>query len=1692
MVPVPVPYGNFRTAGNIIGVHTEPDGNDQILFMLINAGEGPIASISDIEINGRKADEFDEVSFQTRLGEPLQTPIDWFSTVITPYQKNQQIPNDGSYLTFATQDGIEGVRLDINFPSGLYSVNTKTGSIEANQVAIEADYRVAGSGGAWLPFSTQAATYQTVRVQPVTAIGIGNLPNENLWDAITHGGAVIPWDPTQTITDLHITTDVDFVLDSTRQAIFAKFGSYVGKNIQEWPAFEAGTVSTSVAIPPQPGALVIKDSDRSAVRRVYGSPQLPAGKYEVRVRRDPNYIDYDANKKGLGTTINGDTASSDCYVSDLNEIVYEGIGYNHTALLAVRVKLDAQLSGVPSVTFMNGGRIIQTFTRANGVITMQQQASNNAAWVQWDALTHWRYGAGIDTSRLDLSSWIDWAEYCAANGLSFDGVFDSTMNAWDAANYISRAGHAQMVPVGTRYSLIIERPSDPVMLFGMGNIIEGSFTQSWMSRTDRATEVDVTFFDKTDGYKQKTVKVADSTAALEGRKQNTSAITAYGVVDIQRAYLEGALQMNLNRYLTQTCEWDSPIEALACAPGDVVLVQHDQPAWGFSGRTAAGSTASSIRLDKLVTMEAGKAYKLLVLSNSATRLTSTAGSVTGNFIAVPGVPTTLRIRRIRNAAGVETAVTSVVPDGVYVDSTAGFAAGQAVTLIDTDVIEDHDVVLQPGDTDTITPTTALSFVPDAFTVYMFGETTKVRKPFRITSITLASNDMQRHLQALEYRAEVYDLSNYKDIANTLTPPLLDPQQAAIGVVQSLSVYEETYVAGSLILTDVRASWAQPIIGNYAGADVYLQINGGAFNKVGTVRADTSFVVPGVKKGDALTVLVQSFDIWGKYSPYGQAPMVNYSVVGTITNVSSAAVSGADFIWAGRDCKIFWNYNSTTASFEFGSEPEGAAGARDPHFLDYEIRVYDLQHKLLRTEHTTDNSYVYTFEKNFVDGLHRHVTFEIAVRDIFSNVGKPAVLDAYNPPPTVLTAATNAAYDRIQLNFTHSEDTDYAGAQVLLRWSGDVGPTPTLVYDGPDTAVLMSNLMFNSDYYITIVPYDAFGLDETIPSNEIHVHTPFLDVEAIAEGVLKDSQLIPALQTRIDLVDAPDSIIGSVNQRLAAAKATLTDAISAAVTSESTTRANADGALGTRVDLVVASTGANTAAIQSETTARTTADSALSTRLDLVAASTGSNTAAIQTEATARTSADSAMADQINTIAASFGYDTTNLCANPIASGGLTTGWSAVTAVSGTAPDVPIGAPAAYLFRQNIRDALYTTRTVPVSGGQQHYLEMRAATPVSPVPLNLGLRCSAPGKTDVYLWASTLNATATWTRMSGMVTIPDGYTTAQLTVVVDFGAGVNNDKNRWYYTDVEWRPASLTQPAMAAISTESTARANADGALSTRIDSVNASLGTTNANVQTEITARAAGDAANASSITQLTTTVNGHTATIQTAQSSINGLNAQYTVKIDNNGYVSGYGLASTTVNGTPKSEFAVRADTFSIQLPGYAGVHPFTVGAVYGVPRVIISSALIGDASIDNAKIGDAQINSAKIAYAAINTAHIGTAQIDTLRIGPNAVSTMAAFGMGFNGGAAGYQSGGGVMLVMLFATCGSYQSQALGGAPLSGTVTASIAGQSVSVTGTGGPNYGSNSMLIQPGAGSFTLNVSTSGTISGPITAIIFEAKR
>ncbi|MCJ8334550.1 MAG: DUF1983 domain-containing protein [Epibacterium sp.] len=144
------------------------------------------------------------------------------------------------------------------------------------------------------------------------------------------------------------------------------------------------------------------------------------------------------------------------------------------------------------------------------------------------------------------------------------------------------------------------------------------------------------------------------------------------------------------------------------------------------------------------------------------------------------------------------------------------------------------------------------------------------------------------------------------------------------------------------------------------------------------------------------------------------------------------------------------------------------------------------------------------------------------------------------------------------------------------------------------------------------------------------------------------------------------------------------------------------------------------------------------------------------------------------------------------------------------------------------------------------------------------------------------------------------------------------------------------------------------------------------------------------------TTIEGDIGTIET---NITALNGQYTVKINSNGRIAGFGLANTDeeYDGGIHSEFVVLADRFSIVNQNDDGdlIVPFIVTTATtlngeSVPAgVYISEAFIRNGAIVNAKIGDAAIDNAKIATATIIEANIADAAITSAKIANAAITT-------------------------------------------------------------------------------------------------------
>lgn len=157
-------------------------------------------------------------------------------------------------------------------------------------------------------------------------------------------------------------------------------------------------------------------------------------------------------------------------------------------------------------------------------------------------------------------------------------------------------------------------------------------------------------------------------------------------------------------------------------------------------------------------------------------------------------------------------------------------------------------------------------------------------------------------------------------------------------------------------------------------------------------------------------------------------------------------------------------------------------------------------------------------------------------------------------------------------------------------------------------------------------------------------------------------------------------------------------------------------------------------------------------------------------------------------------------------------------------------------------------------------------------------------------------------------------------------------------------------------------------------------------VQTTLT-KATGDIKSLGErITTVQSTADGNKATVQTHAKSINGLEAQYTVKVDVNGKVAGYGLASTPKNGTPESKFIVNADRFGIGAPGKADVFPFTVDTRQN--RVGVNGELVvnGKAIVDRLNAGD--IHGDKIAANTLNANRLKARSVTAREIRAGAVT--------------------------------------------------------------------------------------------------------
>lgn len=903
-LPVPVVYGEHRVGGNIVDIHTVNASDKQYLYMRLAQNDGEVESISDIEINDQPIGNFTEVQTRIRNGAETQLVNDWFDDAVRLV--NRGVKLDTSWITHTTTSDVDRLRLDFVAPQGMVEFNDRGDKVQKT-VQFEIQYK-----------PTSSSTWNALRIQNIPSYSSipqfgGNfagrlLTRVHVQAAETSAANGLYYNQTSGI-------EYRLVGSPTWTPVTGQNTQAQGRQYPQWG--NAGGVGTIVApggihtydldLPAgdyevqttsgtlietetffEQGSTVYTMAGRStkAQRKTLESVTLPRDTYDVRVRR-------------LTTESNSTQIIDAVYLSDVGEIDNSPVQMNGVASTSLRVRVSDQINSRPKVTSLVKGCLLQEYDR-DGNPTVNQW-SDNPAWIALDILTNQLRGAAMDLTRFDFDMWVEWAEHCTANNLKFNGVFDYETNVWDAVQLVFRVGHAQLIRLGTKLSVAIDRAETPVMVFNDSNIIKDSVQTTWLPMAERATEVQLSYADKTDGYKRKTIRLVDDTVSVNGERTRVSSYSEFGITDHDQAAAEAEYQLRRNKLLQKSVTLEVPLEAIALTLGDVCEIHTSAGdfAGGESGKTASGSTSTTIQLDRDVTIEAAQTYALLLYQDAVKLYDATIGNISGTTIRIDGVNAFANYdnveRLVQGTADVQ--VTRYYESGgslyFIVDDVSGLATG-ACELWDTNVVEERTITTGVGTHSSVTVSAAFSKAPGQYQSWVFGRVANIRQPYRL--IGMDYEDFHtRKLTFIEYNDAIYLPPGVAIPAPEIVAPDL-PEQ-----VLDLSVDYRKFPTGDQEVQDLIVAWNKPNTLSYGGADVYLDEGVGEYQLYDSVLDVTQCIVT-VKNASAVKIRVVGFDKYGRRAPFTAAPTLDFAAdyeFRNLESVTGVAASDVNYDVTGR-------------------------------------------------------------------------------------------------------------------------------------------------------------------------------------------------------------------------------------------------------------------------------------------------------------------------------------------------------------------------------------------------------------------------------------------------------------------------------------------------------------------------------------------------------------------------------------------------------------------------------------------------------------------------------------------------------------------------------------------------------------------------------------------------------------------------
>lgn len=227
------------------------------------------------------------------------------------------------------------------------------------------------------------------------------------------------------------------------------------------------------------------------------------------------------------------------------------------------------------------------------------------------------FGGGYKNDEIDIRKILIWSDFCNANNLTIGMIIRDDFSLAEALEKIAKVGRASVTYDTGKLSVVFEdKYQVPVTMFGMANILAGSFSATYASNIV-VRKVIGKYTNSNNDYETETVEAivpfSDPTS-IEFQE-----VALDGVTDPEVAQKEINLLAARQFFQTRSYSWSTDQEGFLARRGDLVYLSHDSTQFGYSGRVVdfiLNSTGEVIGIKGTSNIDSDVSWVIIRLPNS--------------------------------------------------------------------------------------------------------------------------------------------------------------------------------------------------------------------------------------------------------------------------------------------------------------------------------------------------------------------------------------------------------------------------------------------------------------------------------------------------------------------------------------------------------------------------------------------------------------------------------------------------------------------------------------------------------------------------------------------------------------------------------------------------------------------------------------------------------------------------------------------------------------------------------------------------------------------------------------------------------------------------------------------------------------------------------------------------------------------